>query len=346
LLGEPVGDVVVVQLQALGERDEAQPVPVLSHGQAPLPGGARTDTSRQERFGRRTARERRDDEISVGPYEVDARKLVAEPGDDAVADGLQGVRQAAGRVELRDRQIASEWLQPVAFAARTGGKERLVRRYIRAIADEGPRPELIAAQALRLRPVPGHQPGTQPGEDRVQVEELRSPRHSVPQHRGPLVGEGGERLTGRGERHGGLGGRRQQIGAVHLKGGGSGLNPERAGAVAAVEHDDPTGGRALLHGPADPVVGDRRVVYGPGFAASDGQMQLSGLGLDQAVSRVIDQQGVGRLAAGLFRGLRHMTGRGRVGDDGAVLGWQLPYLGEEFGEGRQIAGYGRQSVQF
>ena len=104
-LGVPLGDVVLQEHPALGVRDEAQPVPVLAHRQAPLPGGARADPAGDQRFRRRVAGEGRDDQVTVGAYEVDAGQLVAEPGDDAVRDGLQRVRKTAGRIELPDHLV-------------------------------------------------------------------------------------------------------------------------------------------------------------------------------------------------------------------------------------------------
>ncbi len=99
-VGVPLRDVVVVEDPALGVRYEHQVAPVLTHAEAALPGLARADAAGDEGLGRRVPGEGGDDEVAVRPYEVHARQLVPEGGDDALGDGLQCVRQAAGRVHV------------------------------------------------------------------------------------------------------------------------------------------------------------------------------------------------------------------------------------------------------
>lgn len=67
-----------------------------------LPGVAGADAAGDQGLGGGVAREGGDDEVAVGPDQVDAAQLVAETGDDAVGHGLQGVRQTPRRVEISD----------------------------------------------------------------------------------------------------------------------------------------------------------------------------------------------------------------------------------------------------
>lgn len=99
-VGVPLWDVVVVEDPALGVRYEHQVAPVLAHAEAAVPGVARADAAGDEGLGGGVPGEGGDDEIAVGAYEVHARQLVTESGDDALRDGLQCVRQAAGRVHV------------------------------------------------------------------------------------------------------------------------------------------------------------------------------------------------------------------------------------------------------
>ena len=76
--------------------------------QPALPGGAGADPAGHQRLGGRVAGDGGDDEVAVGTDQVDARPA-RSPGrlDHAVGDGLQGVREAAGGVEVRRRPGAA-----------------------------------------------------------------------------------------------------------------------------------------------------------------------------------------------------------------------------------------------
>ncbi|GGQ95351.1 hypothetical protein GCM10010216_67340 [Streptomyces flaveolus] len=99
-VGVPLRDVVVVEDPALGVGYEDQVAPLLAHAQAAFPGLAGAGPAGDQGLGGLVAGEGRDDEVAVGADQVDARQLVPEGLDDAVGDGLQGVRQAAGRVHV------------------------------------------------------------------------------------------------------------------------------------------------------------------------------------------------------------------------------------------------------
>lgn len=87
-VGVPLRDVVVVEDPAFGVRYEDQVAPVLPHVQPALPRIARADPAGDEGLGGGVASEGGDDEIAVGAYEVDARELEPEAGDDTVGDSL------------------------------------------------------------------------------------------------------------------------------------------------------------------------------------------------------------------------------------------------------------------
>src|SRR5690606_17264875 len=99
-VGVPLRDVVVVEDPALGVGYEDQVAPAFAHAEAAVPGLARADPAGDEGLGCRVAGEGGDDEIAVVADEVDAGQLVPEGADDSVGDGLQGVRQASGRVHV------------------------------------------------------------------------------------------------------------------------------------------------------------------------------------------------------------------------------------------------------
>jgi hypothetical protein len=99
-VGEPLGDVVVVQDPALGVRYEDQVAPAFAHGEPAVPGLTGADPAGDQGLGGGVAGEGGDHEIAVGADEVDGRQLVVEGGDGAVGDGLQCVRQAACRVDV------------------------------------------------------------------------------------------------------------------------------------------------------------------------------------------------------------------------------------------------------
>lgn len=100
--GVPAGDAVLVELPRLGVRDEPQVTPVFGEGEAVVPGVPGADLAGEEGFGGGVPGDGGDDEVAVGLDEVDGGQFVAEAGDHAVGDGLEGVRETAGTVQVRD----------------------------------------------------------------------------------------------------------------------------------------------------------------------------------------------------------------------------------------------------
>ncbi len=99
--------------------DEDQRAPLLTDRQQPVPGvpGARPAEHGVDPAVRLAVLvelpDRGDDQVAVGPHQVDGGRLVAETGHRPLHHGLQRPGEAAGRVEVRyDAVQAAQGLKP------------------------------------------------------------------------------------------------------------------------------------------------------------------------------------------------------------------------------------------